>query len=51
VFEPSRPGDVRDSEADISVARQRLDYEVVVPFDEGVRRTAAWYARAHEQAR
>ena len=24
--------------------RERLGYQVIVPFDEGVRRTAAWYA-------
>ncbi|MFN8619360.1 MAG: NAD-dependent epimerase/dehydratase family protein [Chloroflexota bacterium] len=43
VFEPTRPGDVRDSEADISVARNRLGYEVMVPFREGIERTVAWY--------
>ena len=45
VFQPTRAGDVRDSEADISVARERLGYEVLVPFDEGVRRTVDWYAQ------
>jgi len=44
-FEPSRAGDVRDSEADISIAREELGYEVTVPFDEGVRRTVEWYAK------
>jgi nucleoside-diphosphate-sugar epimerase len=44
VFAPTRAGDVRDSEADIGVARRRLGYEVLVPFAEGVRRTVAWYA-------
>jgi UDP-glucose 4-epimerase len=43
VFEPTRPGDVRDSEADITVARERLGYEVLVPFAEGVRQTVAWF--------
>lgn len=42
-FAPTRAGDVRDSEADITVARERLGYEVLVPFPEGVRRTVAWY--------
>ena len=45
VFQPTRAGDVRDSEADISVARERLGYEVLVPFDEGVRKTVDWYAQ------
>ena len=43
VFEPTRPGDVRDSEADISVAREHLGYEVLVSFPEGIKRTVAWY--------
>lgn len=43
VFEPTRAGDVRDSEADISLARERLGYEVLVPFEEGVRQTVEWY--------
>jgi UDP-N-acetylglucosamine/UDP-N-acetyl-alpha-D-glucosaminouronate 4-epimerase len=43
-FEPTRPGDVRDSEADISVAAQALGYRVIVPFDEGIRRTVEWYS-------
>lgn len=38
-----RPGDVRDSQADISRARAELGYEPVVAFDEGLRRTIAWW--------
>ena len=51
-FSPTRAGDVRDSEADITVARERLGYEVLVPFAEGVRRTVEWYlAQAAAEAR
>jgi nucleoside-diphosphate-sugar epimerase len=39
-----RPGDVPHSQAAIDLARDRLGYEVVVPFEEGVRRAVAWYA-------
>lgn len=46
VFEPTRAGDVRDSEADIGIARERLGYEVLVTFDEGVRRTVEWFRQA-----
>lgn len=42
-FTATRAGDVRDSEADISLARERLRYEVLVPFEEGVKRTVDWY--------
>lgn len=38
-----RTGDVRDSQADISKARRLLGYEPVVSFDEGLKRTVAWY--------
>lgn len=43
VFEPPRAGDVRDSLADIGLAREHLGYEVTVDFDEGMRRAIAWY--------
>jgi UDP-glucose 4-epimerase len=38
-FLPARAGDVRDSEADISAARDLIGYSVRVPFEEGLRRT------------
>ena len=41
--EPARVGDVRDSLADITLARELLGYEPVVDFHEGLRRTLAWY--------
>jgi UDP-glucose 4-epimerase len=39
----ARDGDVRDSQADLTVARQDLGYEPVVKFTEGLRRTLDWY--------
>jgi nucleoside-diphosphate-sugar epimerase len=45
-YAPSRPGDVRDSQADISKARRLLGYEPTVGFDEGLRRTVDWYRTA-----
>ncbi|HXE81404.1 MAG TPA: SDR family oxidoreductase [Vicinamibacterales bacterium] len=38
-----RPGDVRDSQADITRARRLLGYEPHVTFEEGLRRTVEWY--------
>ncbi len=38
-----RAGDVRDSLADISKARQRLGYEPTVDVREGLQRTVEWY--------
>ena len=43
IFEPPRAGDVRDSLADISLAREVLKYEPLVGFDEGLRRTVDYY--------
>jgi UDP-glucose 4-epimerase len=42
-FEPHRVGDVRNSMADISRAQADLGYQVAVSFEEGLRRTVAWY--------
>jgi UDP-glucose 4-epimerase len=42
-YGPPRAGDVRDSLADISAAREALGYEPLVGFEEGLRRTVAWY--------
>jgi UDP-glucose 4-epimerase len=43
VYEASRPGDVRDSQASIEAAKSTLGYKVSVDFDEGLRRTVEWY--------
>jgi len=44
VFDEPRTGDVKHSLADIGLARELLGYEPEVRFDEGLRRTVAWYA-------
>jgi len=46
IFESPRVGDVRDSQASIEVAGKCLGYQVIVPFEEGVRRTVSWYRDA-----
>jgi UDP-glucose 4-epimerase len=43
VFEPARMGDVRESLADITLARKLLKYEPKTGFDEGLRRTVDYY--------
>ena len=42
-YEPPRDGDIRDSQADISRAREVLGYEPQVSFEEGLERTFEWY--------
>jgi nucleoside-diphosphate-sugar epimerase len=46
-YEPSREGDIRDSLADIRLAREFLGYEPTVLFEEGLERTYAWYQANH----
>ncbi|NUQ64540.1 MAG: SDR family oxidoreductase [Pirellulales bacterium] len=40
---PPRPGDIRESMADITQARQLLGYEPQVGFEEGLRRSIEYY--------
>jgi UDP-glucose 4-epimerase len=42
-FGPAREGDVRDSQADIAKAQRLLGFAPSVSFEEGLRRTVAWY--------
>jgi UDP-glucose 4-epimerase len=41
---------VRDSQADITRAREILGYEPIVSFEEGLRRTLEWYKAEHALA-
>jgi nucleoside-diphosphate-sugar epimerase len=42
-YGPPRAGDVRDSQADITLARERLGYAPLVDFEDGLRRTVEWF--------
>jgi UDP-glucose 4-epimerase len=46
---PPRAGDVRESLADISLARELLDYQPTVGFDEGLARTIEYYRSVMEK--
>ncbi len=46
-YAPPRPGDIRDSLADIRRAEQLLDYRPQVDFREGLRRTVEWYRKSN----
>jgi len=43
IYGPPRTGDIQNSLADISAAREAFGYEPKVSFEEGLRRTVAWY--------
>ena len=42
-YVPPRKGDIRDSLADIQLARDLIGYKPIVDFREGLRRTVDWY--------
>jgi UDP-N-acetylglucosamine/UDP-N-acetyl-alpha-D-glucosaminouronate 4-epimerase len=48
--EPPREGDIRDSQADITQARELLGYDPQVDFEEGIRRTFEWYRSSQTKA-
>jgi nucleoside-diphosphate-sugar epimerase len=43
VHEPPRPGDVKDSLADIGQAQEKLDYRPATTLEEGLRKTVEWF--------
>lgn len=47
-YDPLRDGDIRDSQADITKAREILQYEPTVLFEEGLQRTFEWYRTQHQ---
>ncbi len=49
-YDPPRDGDIRDSQADISQAREFLGYEPQVSFEEGLARTFEWYRETQAKA-
>jgi nucleoside-diphosphate-sugar epimerase len=49
-YEPPRDGDIRDSQADISQARENLGYDPQVTFAEGLKRTFEWYRSTQTRA-
>ena len=42
-YAASREGDIRDSQADIALAKQALGYHPRIKFEEGLRRTWEWF--------
>jgi nucleoside-diphosphate-sugar epimerase len=42
-FEPARPGDIRDSQADIAKAKKQLRWAPGTDFRKGIEKVVAWY--------
>lgn len=49
-YDAARNGDIRDSQADVSLARKILGYEPRVLFEEGLRRTWEWYKKTYAKS-
>jgi nucleoside-diphosphate-sugar epimerase len=49
-YDQPRNGDIRDSQADVSLARKVLGYEPRVLFEDGLRRTWDWYKKTYAKA-
>jgi nucleoside-diphosphate-sugar epimerase len=49
-YVPPRGGDIRDSQADITVAREVLGYRPHVGFEEGLSRTWGWFLQQSRDA-
>lgn len=47
IYEPARKGDVRDSLADISRARQFIGYDPAYTIDSGLEKTVQWYINSN----
>ena len=50
-YAAGRPGEVKDSLASVAKARELIGYEPVVDFDEGLRRTVAYFRETRTQRR
>ena len=45
IYAPPRAGDVRDSLADISLAKAQIGYQPKVFFAQGLRQAIDWYTK------
>lgn len=44
-YDAPRAGDIRDSQADVSLAREILGYKPLVDFEQGLKQTWDWYSK------
>ncbi len=49
-YDPPRDGDIRDSQADITLAREFLGYDPQIGFEDGLARTIEWYRSTQAKA-
>lgn len=46
IYEETRPGDVKHSQADVAKARELFGFSCSVSFEDGLKKTVEWYKRA-----
>ena len=51
IYAPPREGDIRDSQADITLAKDVLGYNPRIGFEEGLKRTWEWFRESERVAR
>jgi UDP-glucose 4-epimerase len=51
IYAPPRTGDISDSLADISAAREAFGYDPKIGFEEGLRRTVTWYREQYAETK
>lgn len=49
-YEPARAGDIMDSQADITLARELLGYVPRIDLEEGLRRTWDWFRKNYQKS-
>lgn len=42
---PPRPGDIRNSKADLTLAKKYLNWQPKIDFEEGIKRTVDWFSK------
>ncbi|MCC6180928.1 MAG: SDR family oxidoreductase [Bacteroidia bacterium] len=43
VYMPERSGEIKDSYADISLAKEKINFKPIVPLNEGLKKTVDWF--------
>ena len=49
VYGPERAGDIRHTQADVSLAKELLDWTPEMDFTEGVKKTIEWFEETNNK--
>ncbi len=48
IYLSERKGEIKDSYADISLAKQTINFAPIIPLDEGLKKTVEWFFKNHK---